>query len=153
MKGSIYMIILAFLNSVDIEVYSLKLTPVQQLTQRIDLFSESKSIQLSLQNAIRLQKRLIYDYFDNRSELIVGEECKKEGVSRVDQFLHSEEVLRLIHVIKRWSYIEDKLRHAISPNSMQHVRFRTIFDDYKHLHNISNRFLRTLFIMLHLVML
>jgi hypothetical protein len=82
-------------------IAALKLTPVQQQTQRIDLANESKNILMALNNAIRRTQ-----HYDPMTDLMM-----------------SAEFLNLHTIIKRWSYIEEKLRSAILPGSLQQVKF------------------------------
>ena len=94
----------------------LKLNPVKQMTHRIDLFSESKASSLALNNAIlrrdflrlQIQTKLSGDWTRDDAEL---------DSLLAEEMLASEEINKLKSTIKRWSYIEEKLRFAASPGS------------------------------------
>lgn len=87
-------------------VESLKLQKVQPHTHRIDLTSESKSISLALIEAQRLLDTDDYKY---------------HRVADYKVLLHSSSISKLQSIVNRWSSIEEKLRNAIHPESLQQV--------------------------------
>ena len=82
-------------------VASLKLTPVQQLTQRVDLSNEVQTTTVTLNNALSTFEQL-------------------ELISEIDlkDFLESPEIQKLYSVIRRWSYIEERLKISMSSGSL-----------------------------------
>lgn len=77
-------------------VAGLKLTPVQQLTQRVDLASESKSTASALANA-----QLKFEQFETSD-------------TDLREFLESAEIQKLYAIIRRWTYIEEKLKFSMA---------------------------------------
>jgi hypothetical protein len=96
---------LTFLAGLVIAPYalSLKLTPVQQSAQRVDLANESRSTAIALNNALYKIEQGEIPLYD--PQLI----------------LNAPEIQRLHAVVRRWTYMEDRLRTAISPGSSQQV--------------------------------
>ena len=93
-----------------VDVDALKLTPVQQLTQRIDLSNEAQSSFIAVNSAVKKKQQIL-------QFVIVDDEYQQNDRSLEPYFrdvLESAEFQKLHSTIKRWSLIEDKLRHAIS---------------------------------------
>lgn len=94
-------------------VNGLKLTPVQQLTQRIDLSSESHSIAVALNRAIG-RKELTVDYEDMQHS------SSPSLHHFYNDLMDSVEFQSLKMSMKRWGAIEDKLRLSmLSENPAQ----------------------------------
>lgn len=90
-------------TTTSVGVNGLKLTPVQQLTQRIDLSSESHSIAMMLNRAIG-RKELAFEY----------ENMARPNSPNLQHFynelIESAEFNSLKSSMKRWGAIEEKLQ-------------------------------------------
>jgi hypothetical protein len=73
-------------------IHSLKLTPVQQVTQKIDLVNESKTTILTLRNAFR--------------------KVKEHGfhLLSIQELIESSEFQKLNAIISRWKQLEGRLK-------------------------------------------
>ena len=92
-------------------VNALKLTPVQQLTQRIDLSSESQSSYLVVSNALKKKQQFMQFLIDDENYTMPSDSTL---FSNFKDLLNTAEFQKMQLTIQRWNLIETKLRHAIS---------------------------------------
>ena len=82
---------------------ALKLTPVQQLTQRVDLASEVRSTTTTLSVALLKFQQGEIPLHDSK------------------QLMESHDMQKLQAVVRRWNNIADRVRMAIAPSSPSQV--------------------------------
>lgn len=93
-------------------VNALKLTPVQQLTQRIDLSSESQSSYLAVNNALKKKQQFLQFVIDDEQYSMPYDDSTL--FQNFKDLMSTSEFQKIQLTIKRWNLIEAKLRHAIS---------------------------------------
>ena len=101
-------------------VNALKLTPVQQLTQRIDLSSESQSSYLVVSNALKKKQQFMQFLIDDENYTMPSDSTL---FSNFKDLLNTAEFQKMQLTIQRWNLIESKLRHAISLGNPGQVNF------------------------------
>ena len=101
-------------------VNALKLTPVQQLTQRIDLSSESQSSYLVVSNALKKKQQFMQFLIDDENYTMPSDSTL---FSNFKDLLNTAEFQKMQSTIQRWNLIESKLRHAISLGNPGQVNF------------------------------
>ena len=94
------------------DVNALKLTPVQQLTQRIDLSSESQSSYLAVNNALKKKQQFLQFLIDDEQYSMPYDDSTL--FQNFKDLISTSEFQKIQLTIKRWNLIEGKLRHAIA---------------------------------------
>ena len=96
-------------------IYPLKLTPVQQVTQKIDLVAEAKTTTLSLRNAFRKVQ-------EHGFHLI-----------SIQDLIESSEFQKLNAIISRWKVLEERLKLVLQTSDSyvsQVIKFKLILLSY-----------------------
>lgn len=108
----------AYTNGISL-VDGLKLTPVQQLTQRVDLMTESQSTSKALYIAAMKKQQVLDSLLEEGFDISMQE------------LWESAEFNRLKQIIKRWDMIGSKLRGALQLGNAAQVIVKTVTNFYK----------------------